>query len=433
MLRYSGYLTFLLLVACAPSGKLTESFSGFFKKESIFSEHFTGFALYDPDQRKTIYDFNATHFFTPASNTKILTLYSALKTFSDSIPAAKYRITDDTIYVWPMGDPTTLHPAFGNQVKLFNFLNQFKQPKVFCKNHFKDERFGAGWAWDDFPYYYQTEKSWLPFFGNVINMEYHALNAEFIQYPNVLNIRPSYHGSLKFNRGEFSNDFEVSLPHKSSGNFVLQMPLHITDQLISEVLTYYLAANFKISDGCSSMTGTQILYSMPIDTVYTYMMQQSDNFIAEQLQLAVSGMLSDTLKSEITRRNMLSGNLKHLAHQLQWYDGSGLSRYNMFTPNAMVQILDEIRIIMPEKKISRIFAAGGATGTIASWYQGDNGQPFIYAKTGSLKAVHCLSGYIYADSGKLLIFSFMHNNFATGSTPVKEKMDQVLRFIKRHY
>jgi D-alanyl-D-alanine carboxypeptidase/D-alanyl-D-alanine-endopeptidase (penicillin-binding protein 4) len=81
--------------------------------------------------------------------------------------------------------------------------------------------------------------------------------------------------------------------------------------------------------------------------------------------------------------------------------------------------------------VTQIFPAGGRSGTIANWYAHD--PPFVYAKTGTLFNQHCLSGYLRADKGKWLMFSFMHNNFRGGSHRVREEMQKVLFEIKRKY
>lgn len=435
MFRNSGFLSILILLsACVSSGRLREPVASFFEKESIFTDHFTGFSLYDPIREKMIYEYNGDHFFTPASNTKILTLYSALITFGDSMPAFKYQTSPDIVYVWPMADPTTLHPAFGSQLRLFDFLRSLNKPVVFCKNHFQDRRFGAGWAWDDYSYYYQAEKSYLPLFGNVVEFEYFSKNREYIQYPNVLDVRYSHGEIVEISRPELSNHFEVKLPdQRYPADISRTAPLHVTDSFVLSVISHYLPENSFLSAGCPSIPGKKTWYSLSTDTVYTYMMQQSDNFIAEQLLLAVSGFLTDTLQTNLAIHKMEEGPFRNISSQIQWYDGSGLSRYNLFTPNALVYILDKVRLILSEEKIRRIFAAGGVSGTIANWYRGDSGKPYVFAKTGTLKGVHCLSGYLYTDSGNMLIFSFMHNNFSSGSNSVKEGMNRVLRYVKENY
>ena len=64
-----------------------------FKHSLIVNDHFTGFALYDMDAKKMIYELNADKYFTPASNTKLFTFYTCLKMLGDSIPALKYTNT----------------------------------------------------------------------------------------------------------------------------------------------------------------------------------------------------------------------------------------------------------------------------------------------------------------------------------------------------
>jgi D-alanyl-D-alanine carboxypeptidase/D-alanyl-D-alanine-endopeptidase (penicillin-binding protein 4) len=163
------------------------------------------------------------------------------------------------------------------------------------------------------------------------------------------------------------------------------------------------------------------------------MMQHSDNFIAEQLLLNISGYLSDTMQTTGAISYIKKKYLVDISDQLLWYDGSGLTRYNLFTPKAITTILSKIYSKLSIDQIKHIFAAGGVSGTIANWYKNENGPPFVYAKTGTLKNVHCLSGYLFTDSGNTLIFSFMHNNFPGNSDSVKPGIDKVIRYIKSQY
>ncbi len=74
----------------------------------FYSTQFTGFYLYDPILKEEIYNYNGNKFFTPASNTKIFTLYTAMKMLGDSIPAFKYQLIGDELHIEGTGDPTFL-------------------------------------------------------------------------------------------------------------------------------------------------------------------------------------------------------------------------------------------------------------------------------------------------------------------------------------
>ena len=160
-------------------------------------------------------------------------------------------------------------------------------------------------------------------------------------------------------------------------------------------------------------------------------MQESDNFITEQLILLCSFWLSGELRSEIAIRYALDSLLDDLPDPPLWYDGSGLSRYNLITPRSLAELLRRIYRELPAERIQDLFPAGGRDGTIRDWYGGE--PPFVYAKTGTLRHVHCLSGYLLTDRGNWLVFSFMHNQFPGGSAPVKRDMERMLRLIKEQY
>ena len=103
---------------------------------------------------------------------------------------------------------------------------------------------------------------------------------------------------------------------------------------------------------------------------------------------------------------------------LTWRDGSGLSRYNMFKPNEIVTVLIELYKGYGES-LFELLPQGGVSGTIKSWYKGENG-PYVFAKTGTLSNNHTLSGFIKCDSGKVLIFTFMANHYTVPTNQIKE-------------
>jgi len=415
---------------CSPSRKMTRTLADVLSNEKLFDDHFSGFVLYDLEADKTIFSQNADRLFTPASNTKLLTLLSALTILPDSLISFSYAPQDDSLFVFGFGDPSTLNPNLGNSKAALDFLDSMGLPTVFCKSHFFSNRFGPGWAWDDYAYGFQVEKTFFPLFGNALHVAYCRTSHSLNMYPNIVSARVYEDDNFRVVRSEHGNDFEVSLPRESADQEWIY-PLRLTDSTIESALRNILSIPLRVSSQCPVIKQKQLFHSIPAESAYGVMIKESDNFIAEQLLMMCAGILSDSLSSDIGIQYMLNGLLK--GQKLNWRDGSGLSRYNLTSPNALIYVLKEIYHKLGSEGIQRIFPAGGESGTIKNWYSNSPEAPFIYAKTGTLTGVHCLSGYLYSDAGRLLIFSMMHNNYANGSAPIKKEMNQILQLIKQKY
>ena len=71
---------FFILQGCSPIIKEVRSFSD-------ENQYHAGFYLLDPAKNEVLADYQADKYFTPASNTKILTLYAAKLTLKEPLPA----------------------------------------------------------------------------------------------------------------------------------------------------------------------------------------------------------------------------------------------------------------------------------------------------------------------------------------------------------
>lgn len=410
----------MLVGACAGSKKLDKTINTALNPET-FGNHFSGIMIYDPISRDTLYRRNSAKYFTPASNTKIFTLYTSLTLLPRDIPAIKYCNVDDTLFIEGTGNPSLLHPFFKDSSAI-RFLEGYNNISLNLKN-FTDTRFGPGWAWEDYDGYYAAERSALPIFGNVVT----------IYKTDTLHVIPGYFRSgvtmMKntTNREIDSNSFYYDPAIKDS----LEIPFKTDSLVIQELLEAAIGREISL---VSKMPCEEkkILPGMPTDSINKIMMQESDNFLAEQLLLLASSTLSDTLNTEIAIAYMLKNRLKDLKQPPRWVDGSGLSRYNLFSPESMVYVLNAMHKEIPKERLFNLFAQGGHSGTIADWYPG-NPHPYIYAKTGSLGNNHNISGYLITKSGKTLIFSFMNNHFKNSVSEIKKQMQSVFEWLRDNY
>ena len=155
------------------------------------------------------------------------------------------------------------------------------------------------------------------------------------------------------------------------------------------------------------------------------------NFLAEQM-LYQATILNGNSSIESFINDLNSTDFSDFENKPIWVDGSGLSRYNMVTPKTFVQILHRIYRTLSWEEIESIFPIGGESGTLKNWYPGE-GNPYIYAKTGTLRHNHNLSGFLKTKSGKTLIFSFMNNHFRKPTSEVKKQMQVFLEGVRDHY
>lgn len=420
---------FTFLYSCSPvsSGKLRKTFN---QTEQMFSDH-TGFVLYDPDLDKTVFDFNGARYFTPASNTKIFTFFASLKILGDSVPALEYVQRNDSLIFWGTGDPSFLYKEVFYDSGVYQFLKSAAGDLYFSRENFHTTHFGEGWAWDDYNSGYSPERSPFPVYGNVVSV---------IADHDLLKVYPEYF-SPYFRRGEEKEKSEVNR-ELAQNRFVFHPAMQPADvkemkvpfQVDSVTFFSVLADTLMRSVGEAKLSlpaSTNTIFSIHLDSLYSVMMQESDNFIAEQLLLMCANVLSDSLKPEIAIDFVTRNYLKDLPDEPVWVDGSGLSRYNLFTPRSIVKLWQKIREMVPQDRLFSLLATGGVNGTIKKWYGAE--RPYIFGKTGSLSNNHCLSGFLLTKKGKVLIFSFMNSNFTASGNAIRRNMQRILEDIHEHY
>lgn len=409
----------------------------------VFSSNFTGFALYDPASDSMIYARNEDRYFTPASNTKLFTFYTGLKLLPDSIKALEYEVRGDSLIFWGTGDPSFLHPDFGND-KVYEFLKNREEKLYFSDSNFEDELLGPGWSWSDYQYYYQTEKYSLPMYGSVVRFTVQEIESqEILKSENGLSVAPAFFRSHIKNRSPSGQDnpllhraiddnrFEYR-PKADTTRYTIDKPFHYSPQLVTDMLSDTLARKVEYVDAVRPDV-PNVLYSIASDTAYKRMLQPSDNFIAEQLLLVAASEMGEPLNAGTVIDRIKAEYLDMLPQEPQWVDGSGLSRYNMVTPASIIRLLRAIdEEFEDDEQLFALLPAGGERGTIENWYGSrTGGPPYVFAKTGTLSNNHTLSGYLITKTGNKLLFSFMNNHYVSSSSVVKEEMEKVLWFLSR--
>ena len=160
------------------------------------------------------------------------------------------------------------------------------------------------------------------------------------------------------------------------------------------------------------------------------MMHRSDNFFAEQSLLMVSNEMLGVMNDARIIDTLLKTDFNDLPQKPRWVDGSGLSRYNLFTPQDMVAILNKMQTEFGMDRLKEIFPAGNE-GTLTNYYNAGKG--YLFAKTGTLSGVVALSGFLYTKQNKLLIFSVLVNNHQASATAVRRAVEKFIEGVREKF
>jgi D-alanyl-D-alanine carboxypeptidase/D-alanyl-D-alanine-endopeptidase (penicillin-binding protein 4) len=413
-------------------------------KQPGFQSAQVGVCLYDPSSSSYKVNYQGDKYFIPASNTKLFSLYAGMKYLGDSLVGMRYVREDTALFIIPSGDPTFLHPSFPDQ-PVIRFLQHSPQHIYLTHGGWMDKPLGRGWAWDDYNDDYMSERSAFPVYGNLIRWVSDSLSASFYSIPDISwPVRFSTDTTKQVfhvQRDLTANAFEITegkgktreqdVPFITEG--VASAALLLKDTVGREVRVWNRPFGWIVYPplgALASASGSDILHSRPVDSMFRPMMYNSDNFFAEQTLLMVSNELLGNMNDSRIIDTLLKTDLKGLPQHPFWVDGSGLSRNDLFTPQDFIWLLNKLKNEFGLDRMKRILPTGG-TGTLASYYRQDSG--YIFAKTGSLSGVVALSGYLITQKGHLLLFSILINNYTGSGVTARRQMEQLIHTFRSDY
>jgi D-alanyl-D-alanine carboxypeptidase/D-alanyl-D-alanine-endopeptidase (penicillin-binding protein 4) len=157
------------------------------------------------------------------------------------------------------------------------------------------------------------------------------------------------------------------------------------------------------------------------------LMKDSQNLYAETFLKTIA---PSTPRTAERGRSVVAGLLEGFGvarDSLIQRDGSGLSRYDYVTADALAAILTHVAL---DDRLSGPFAASlpiaGRDGSLANRMKGTAAEGNARAKTGSMSNVRGLSGYVTGASGEPLVFSILANNFDAPPSTITAAEDQIV-------
>ena len=163
--------------------------------------------------------------------------------------------------------------------------------------------------------------------------------------------------------------------------------------------------------------------SPTLDEIVERINRESDNLYAEQVFRTFGGGTFEGAEDAVqafVEGTGADGDDLYIA------DGSGLSRKDMVTPDALAAVLRAMRNHPAASAFRQSLPEGGGAGSTLR--NRLSGVP-VRAKTGSLLAVRCLAGYVDGPNGTPYVFVLMANNYTTSGGRIAGAQDNIVRAL----
>jgi D-alanyl-D-alanine carboxypeptidase/D-alanyl-D-alanine-endopeptidase (penicillin-binding protein 4) len=173
-----------------------------------------------------------------------------------------------------------------------------------------------------------------------------------------------------------------------------------------------------------------------LDEVLAVMNKESNNLCAELLLKTIAAETSRKGRDASTEEGLefltrALGAAGVQPPELSLVDGSGISFYNLATPAALGKVLRYIATQPFFERYAASLAVGGNDGTLARRFTSapDN---VILGKTGTIRGVSALSGYILPKKGRRLAFVMLMQNFSGSHAPYKRVQNRIVELCRAY-
>jgi serine-type D-Ala-D-Ala carboxypeptidase/endopeptidase (penicillin-binding protein 4) len=422
---------------------------------------------------ETLYALNQNKLMMPASNMKIVTLAAAVDrlgwdyTYTTRFLAAgsiDAGVLNGDVLVIGSGDPSFGFADGSADAALDACAGKLKGLGVRAiagrivgdDNAFDDDGLGFGWSWDDLPDDYAAAVGALQFNENSARLTVTPgpaagdIAAVGVEPPGTgltidNRLQTGLEGSplaIQARRLPGSSRLELrgSMPLGSAPAIRTVSVDNPTQFLVNTVRRGLIARGIdvrgaaididEIDDRPSRDRAIELIShrSPPLSTLALRLMKASQNLYAETLLKTIGA--ANGAPTALGGRTVAEAALQRWgvgADGMILRDGSGLSRYDYVTPEALVIILSHIAA---DERLRAPFEASlpvaGRDGTLVNQLKGTPAEGRVRAKTGSMSNVRALSGYATTIAGEPMVFSIIANNFSAAPAVIVAAMDAIV-------
>jgi D-alanyl-D-alanine carboxypeptidase/D-alanyl-D-alanine-endopeptidase (penicillin-binding protein 4) len=325
------------------------------------------------------------------------------------------------------------------------------------KGLFDDLYYGEGWMWDEGSEKYSAPISAITLNNNCIDFEYSpndlGLPAKINLFPDteyisIINNSITVDDTINYKKLKIERDWVGQTNDYLITGEILQWSEKDTIKKNIAEPSLFVGTVFKellesqgttinelyAADDIHSNDTVLVHYSRPLYKQIEDMMHNSKNLTSESLikYIGITDSTKGTWENGIHKiKTYLFDEVNIDTSALRIADGSGLSRYNLLTTDQIVKLL----VHMHSENNDNIFVETLPHGNERdSRLEGRllEAQDKIYAKTGSISGVSCLSGYAFSSTQGPLAFSIMINGFVGSIKPYRDFQDEVCNWLVKN-
>jgi len=485
----SSYIIILIvsffIISCSTSGAgqkittqvsnlklLQDKLSYIISDPNLFNAQI-GLYVESMDNGETIFAHNEHKLFISASNMKIFTTVTALLRFG---PGFTYKtdiyytneisdgILRGDLIIKGSGDPT-IAPRFSNgDARAFirswadslvaKGITKIEGNIIGDESYFTTDRLGFGWQWDDEPYYYSAQISALTFNDNCVDVTITASDkigdspevslsppTNYVSIDNkAVTTEPDSVRTLYLTRPRLENkilirnEFPVNKP-KITRSISVEDPARFFIHVLREVLVdkgIDVSGDLKIVKipGQIDYSDHSLVFthqSPPLSEITKVINKRSQNLYTEQLLVTIAAEYGKYASAAegIEVVNSTLARMGISKNEFSMRDGSGLSRFNLISPHTVSLLL---RYMSKHDYFPYFYDSlpiAGIDGTLRNKMKNGPAEGYIRAKTGTVGHVRNLSGYVESESGEILLFSFLVNNYLLPTPSINNLQERI--------
>ena len=459
-----------LLVGSAPSSTpppLGDRIDDLLRRWEV-DEAFWGIAVYDVEAEEMIYSRNPKQSFLPASNQKLITSATALDVLGSTHRyetvlhyngSTEGAVMSGDLILEGSGDPTFGSTQVRGEDPLRVWSERLAEMGVERiegrligdDNAFDDRPYPEGWTvnyiTDQKGRYMGNSAGGLSYRDNVVPVTVRATSPGAsprvgVQPSGVLSIDNRAETSSRwrgnnlritrtFSTNELvltgsvarSYDGSVAVPISDPTDFTLQSFRNRLNEAGIETDLEIVDID-DLKERPERGSPLFVKYSRPLAEIATIVNKESNNFYAEQVFRSYGWGGSARGAARRSKAFLQEAGIN--ARKLLVHDGSGLSRKDLVTPDAMVQLLAHMAGHEEREAFLSSLPRGGEDDTTLDYRLA---QTDVRAKTGSLEFVRALSGYTERANGNRVAFAVFANNYTGPSYRISRTIDDIVRAV----